>query len=213
MPGENKDSKAAASDSGAKDKDLHPASITLTEAQLDERINAAVIKATEGQSTKMTELEGKVTAAEALAKTEKEAREAASTRLAEMTSAERERRFKDLIAGKGGSNDGAPWIGDAESHLTVLKGMVEAGIAEDSETFTKFVEGQSSIAAQAKESKLFEVIGSGTGAAGGSAVSKLDTLVKATAEKDRSKTYQQHYAEIVATAEGRKLYAEMEASR
>lgn len=197
-----------------------PTPVTLTEAQVDEKIKQASEAATAAAVSQFTEkigeLQEQVKAAETLAAAEKTAREAASTRLAEMEKSARELRFKDLIAGRGGEGDGAAWPGDSSKNLSTLVAMAEA-LGEDSEAFKDHVENQRAIAAQSAEAALFSAVGSTASLPSTNEPSaRLEALVdRKFAEaktKGEAKTRPQVYDEVLSTPEGGKLYEAAEAA-
>lgn len=170
---------------------------TFTEDQLKEQVAAAVAKAkTETAETYSDQL--KVVADEAKAST---------AALAVMQKTDRQRRFTDLVAGKGGENDGGPWVGDPTKHVAHLEALSEK-FGETDPVFIGYVEQQSGIAAQVKDSDLFKELGtSAAPATAGDPDSKLDAIAKGIMAKDPAKTYAQAYNEGLSTPEGQKIYA------
>lgn len=173
---------------------------TYSATEVDQRITAME----QSFAEKMTELEGKVTAAEALAASEKEAREEATTRLAEITATTRSERFADIIAGRGGENDGARWVGEAEKHLNLLNKLSEQ-FGEDNELVTDYIEQQNAVAAQAAENKLFATVGAGVPAAS-SPEGRLEALTKAQMASEPALSFSEAQAKVLETDEGKKLY-------
>lgn len=196
-----------------------PTPVTFTEAQVKAREDAAVAKALaeakktgEPDSQAYVELQTRVTAAEALAASEKAAREALALKLTEITSAERRRRFSDLVAGKGGENDGGAWVGDATKHVAFLEKLADQ-VGEADEMFTSFVEQQNAAAAQLREAGLFREHGSAAGPTPSDPEQKLETLTKAKMAADPKLTHAQAYSEVLNSPEGAKLYGSISIPR
>lgn len=181
---------------------------TLTLSEVETKIKEATEAVTAQFTEKISELTTKVEAAETLAASEKTAREAATTELASMKSADRKRRFSDLVAGRGGSNDGAPWAGDAEKNVAILEKMAET-FGEDSDDFKAYIENQNAIAEQLKTALFTE---HGTAARGGAQSDperRLEELTKARMASDTTLTHAKAYAEVLASEEGQKLYSQI----
>lgn len=132
--------------------------------------------------------------------------DASTTALAEITKADRKRRFTEMVSGRGGQDDGAPWAGDAESHLSMLESLSEQfGEGEDSVT-TKYIENQRAVAAQIKDSAVFKEFGSSASTDSTDPDARLDALAKARQASDPSLNYAKAYNEILTTPEGSRLY-------
>jgi hypothetical protein len=175
---------------------------TYTAIEVDDKIKEATQPFTE----QMTALQGQLAEAQALAASEKTAREAIEGRLAESEKAERLRKFTDLIAGRGGESDGAPWAGDPEKHVAILERLTSQ-FGPNDEVVESYIEQQTAAAKQFKEAGLFKEFGTSAPAIS-DPEKKLDSLAKAHAEKTPGMTFQQAYAEVLQTEEGKRLYGE-----
>ena len=186
---------------------------TFTEAevaaQVDAAVAAAALKAKETTDAENRTFAERLTAAETTAAEAKTAREAAEARVGKLEAADRHQRFTALVAGRGGSSDGAAWAGDPTKQISMLETFAEK-FGEESPVFVSYVEQQTAIAAQIRESGLFTEFGSAASApsttAGSEADNQLDALAKARMSKDPAKTYHQHYAEVLNSPEGKALY-------
>ncbi len=182
---------------------------TYTTDEVDSKIKEAVEAAqvatqktfTEQIAAQTTELE----AAKALALTEKGAREALATELVSIKNAERHRRFTDMVAGHGGSGDGAAWAGDQGAQVVMLEKLADQ-FTEDGEVFKSFVEQQGAIAVQLKESNLFREYGTSAQPLAGSPEDKLEAMAQAVMKANPGKSHAKAYAEVMDTPEGAKLY-------
>ncbi len=83
-------------------------------------------------------------------------------RVASMERDARHKRFTDLVAGRGGANDGQPWFGDPGKHVALLETLADVA-GEDGDEVKQYIEQQQGIAAQLKSSNLFTEIGSSQG--------------------------------------------------
>jgi hypothetical protein len=144
-------------------------------------------------------------AAKTIAASEKTAREALAAELAGIKSAERQRRFSEMVAGRGGAGDGAPWAGDQAKHITLLEKVADQ-FGEDSEVFTEYVEQQAAIAAQLKESSLFSELGTSASPKAGSPEDKIEALTQAHMKANPGKSHAKAYSEVLETPEGVRLY-------
>jgi 2'-5' RNA ligase len=162
-----------------------PASITLSEADF----------------TKLRETASRVETAEQTVRSLTERAEAAegqAQKLAERVSTmerdARKKRFTDLVGGRGGSNDGAPWFGDPAGHVATLEMLADIG-GEEGDEIKRYTEQQNAIANQLKDSKLFSEIGSSN-----PGESDVETQVKAKVaklrEQDASLTHEQAEARV-----------------
>lgn len=186
-----------------------PNTITMSEADLDARIKAAIQAAEAETTTKLTELESKVATAEATAAAEKARAEATEATLTAMTKTAREQRFRSMIAGQGGQDDGAPWVGDADKHLSTLVAMAE-GLpeGESNEAFVNHLENQRAAAQQAKEAKIFEEVGSPAIARDGTPQASYEQALKKFSEAHADLDAVHAEAAFAATEEGRRLYTQ-----
>lgn len=176
----------------------------------DKKVEPA--KPAEGETAAFTELKAELDAQKTLAASEKTAREAATTELATIKKAERERRFKDLVAGRGGAGDGAAWAGDADANVAILTSMAEK-FGEEDEAFTKYVEQQTKVAAQMATAGLFSEAGhSGSSTVTGSEA-KIEEMVSARMKSDPALSHAKAYAEVMNTDEAKRLYGEIKVVR
>lgn len=157
------------------------------------------------KTTEYTEIKAELEAAKTLAASEKTAREQLAGQVKTMQDEARERRFRDLVAGRGGANDGGAWAGDAETNVKTLTQMAEA-FGEDSETFASFVKSQTEIAGQLKAAALFTEIGHGRAVPVKAGEAGIDELVKKYREAHPDKTEAQAFAEVMETPEAKRLY-------
>lgn len=85
-------------------------------------------------------------------------------------------RFTQMVAGRGGADDGAPWVGEADQNVSFLMELADK-FGEDSETFKAYVQKERANAQQRKSSGLFSERGSGSRPAGGSAAETITGMV------------------------------------
>jgi hypothetical protein len=157
----------------------------------------------ENYTEKIVGLEMRVQAAESLAATEKAAREAIAGQLQALQRERRHDRLVNLV-------QGGEWIGDRDRHVGLLEKLADT-FGEDSEEVKGYAEQQAAIAEQLKKSSLFAEIGSSRKELGsGSPENKLDAMAKDRQKEnaDRHLTYEQAYAEVMATEEGKRLYSD-----
>lgn len=187
------------------------AAVTAAETKKAEDEKAKLAKEGAPEPTKeMTELTARVTAAETQAADLKTANETLTKSLKAISDENRRRRFTDIVSGKGGENDGGAWIGDKDKHVAFLEQLADLK-GETDPMFIAHVENQNAAAAQAAEGGLFSQVGSGAGAPS-TPDGKLESLVKARMTSDPAKplAYAEAYDAVLNTAEGSKLYAEIE---
>jgi 2'-5' RNA ligase len=168
--------------------DQQPASITLSEADF----------------TKLRETANRVETAEQTVKALTERAETAEGQVTQLTERvttmerdARHKRFTDLVAGRGGSTDGAAWFGDPAGHVATLEMLADIG-GEQGDEVKRYTEQQNAIASQLKDSKLFSEIGSSN-----PGESDVDTQIKAQVAKLR----EQEPSLTAAQAEAR-VYSE-----
>lgn len=122
----------------------------------------------EDVAKRFAEMEATITAE----RTAREAAEASSKTLAEtvaaMTKETRRKQFSDIILGKDGVGDGAPWIGDRAAHLSAMEIIADA-VGEDSEQFKAYLSNNRSTAALVKTSAAFKELGATGGTDDGAA--------------------------------------------
>jgi hypothetical protein len=143
-------------------------------------------------------------AAEDLAAAEKTAREGLETRVVGFEAEAQRRRFTEIVLGRAEA-DGARWAGEPDKHVGLMTKLAGA-FGEDSQEVKDYIEQQTAIAVQLKTSSVFDEIGSGAPGALSDPEKKLDELAKARQASNAELTYEQAYAEVSATAEGKKLY-------
>lgn len=159
------------------------------------------------------ELQTRVTAAETQASELKTANETLAKSLTAITNADRHRRFSALVSGIGGENDGGPWVGDKDKHVTFLEKLADK-VGETDEMFTDYITQQNAAAAQAQTAGLFSQ--SGSSASGGTVgADRLEQLARARMNADPAKPigYAEAYDAVLATPEGAKIYGEQEQRR
>lgn len=110
---------------------------------------------TDEQFKEFTEAKAKVEANDAALK-------AASEKVAALEAKDRERRFRDLVMGKSGATDGAPWIGPIDENVASLERMAVA-FGEDSDEFKAEVTLRQENAKRYAEAGLFKPKGSAEG--------------------------------------------------
>lgn len=141
----------------------------------------------------------------------KQLTEKLGTDLSAVTDELRGKRFTDLVMGRGGEGDGAPWFGEVEKNVTLLKGMADK-FGEDSDEFKAYVEQQKQVgAAMLTDGRLQE---RGSGQPGTPNVeSKLHEIAKKFQESDAKLTDEQAMAKALDSDEGSKLYTEFKRGR
>jgi hypothetical protein len=180
---------------------------SYTAAEVDEKIKSAQEEAAASFKEQMDSMATKLEAAEALAMSEKTARETLATQLAEIQQTNRHNRFVELVAGRGGSNDGAPWAGDAEKHVALLEKLAEQ-FGEDNEVVVTYTEQQTAIAQQLAQSDAFKELGS-SARAESNPEKQLDALTKSHQAANPNLTFSEAQAAVLKTAEGVRLYEQM----
>lgn len=147
-----------------KDQDQKTAAIALSEDEI-KRFRELETKLAEReqafgeQATKLAELE-----------TAKAANEA---EMAALKTERQERKFTDIVRGKGGENDGATWPGAIKDNVADLVALAEA-VGEDSDVFKNHVARMAEAAKTLAASKAFEPIGSSESGEGGDAWGQLE---------------------------------------
>jgi hypothetical protein len=177
------------------------------------RVAAEAAKTASEPSPENKAFAERLTAAETQAAELKTANEALASSLKTITNAERRRRFSDLVAGRGGENDGGAWVGDKDKHVAFLEKLADK-VGEEDEMFTSFVEQQNALAAQAATAELFSQAGSSSPAPSGGAAgaeAKLNQLARTRMAADPTKPldFAAAYSEVLTTPEGAKLYQEI----
>ena len=128
-----------------------------------------------------------------------------ATQLTEIQKANRHARFVDLVAGHGGSNDGAPWAGDATKHVEFLEKLAEQ-FGEDNEIVTNYSEQQTAIAAQLAQSDAFKEIGTSAGRGPTDPEKKLEEMAKSLQKAEPNLSFSEAYDKVLRTPEGVRLY-------
>lgn len=165
---------------------------------------AKTVTLSEEEVTRLREADKRLTAAEQRAETAEGQVTALTERVTSMERDARKQRFTDLVAGRGGANDGAPWFGDPSGHVATLETLADIA-GEDSDEIKRYVEQQQGIAAQLKASNLFAEIGSSQGGEGNAADTRIAALVEEVRKADPKLTREQ--AEVRVYAEHPDLYA------
>jgi enoyl reductase-like protein len=133
-------------------------------------------------------------------------RESNAAQASELAALRAERRHDRLA--KVVANDGAPWIGETEANITMLEKYADA-VGEDSEEFKTFVTAQSAAAQQLAEAQLFGEIGSSARTSETDAEASLRSMAEARRKEKPELSYEQAYSEVLATAEGGRLYQKL----
>jgi hypothetical protein len=180
---------------------------SYTAAEVDEKIKSAQEEAAASFKEQMAGMATQLEAAEALAASEKTARETLATQLSEIQKANRHNKFVELVAGRGGSNDGAPWAGDAEKHVAFLEKLAEQ-FGEDNEVVVTYTEQQTAIAQQLAQSDAFKELGSSARAVS-DPEKQLDALTKSHQAANPNLSFSEAQAAVLKTAEGVRLYEQM----
>jgi hypothetical protein len=153
----------------------------------------------EAEVTQLREAVTRLTAAEQRAETAEGQVTQLTERVTSMERDARKQRFTDLVAGRGGANDGAAWFGDPAGHVATLETLSDIA-GEDSAEVKRYVEQQTGIAAQLKSSKLFVEIGSSQEGNGNDTEARITALVdeirksdpKLTREQAKVRVYDEH---------------------
>jgi phage I-like protein len=132
---------------------------------------------TEEEATRLREADRRLTAAEQRAETAEGQVKDLTDRVASMERDARHKRFTDLVAGRGGANDGQPWFGDPGKHVALLETLADVA-GEDGAEVKQYIEQQQGIAAQLKSSNLFTEIGSSQGSDGTTTEARITALVE-----------------------------------
>jgi hypothetical protein len=187
--------------------------------------NSGAVSMSEGKETHVAETEVKEpqgfseeqlrafaelqTANETLSKQFSEALEtnkALSSRVEAMETADRTRRFKEVVTGRGGANDGGPqWFGEPDKHVSMLNTLAKT-FGEDSEEFNAYVESQNAAAKALADSPIMRETGSSSPEPAGGIEQKVDALVKQYMERDPKLTRETALPRVFA--ENPAVYAE-----
>lgn len=109
--------------------------------------------------------------------------EALADKVSALQTIDRERRFKELVTGHGGANDGGPhWFGEPEKHIKMLSALAK-NFGEESEEFTAYVEGQTAAAKALADSPSMRELGSSSPEPASDTMQKVEQLTKDFAEK------------------------------
>lgn len=183
-------------------------------AQVAKEVAAEVEKAKKAgepePSKEFTELQAQLTTQAAELAASRTANESLAASLKTIQNAERVRRFADLVAGKGGENDGGAWVGDPNKHVAFLEQLADK-VGESDPMFTAHVEQMNAVAAQAREATVFQQIGSGAPSGGSDAYAKIETKARALMATDPKMSFSDAEAQILSTPEGAQLYKEYNA--
>lgn len=152
----------------------------------------------EEEAQRFRELPGRL---EAVEQERDQARDQATRlteRVATMEQEARRQRFSDLVAGRGGANDGLAWFGDPVKHVALLETLA-GQFGEDGDEVRNYAEQQQGIASQLKDSKLFTEIGSsqsGESDTDAQITAKVEELRKTNAnltiEQAEAQVYNEH---------------------
>lgn len=113
-----------------------------------------------------------------------ETNKALAARIESMEQGDRERRFREVITGRGGSGDGSPqWFGEPEKHMTMLQSLAKT-FGEESPEFTSYVETQTAAAKAIANSPMMKEVGSSSPEPATGTQGKVDQLVKEFIERD-----------------------------
>lgn len=116
-------------------------------------------------------------------------------RVATMERDARRQRFTDLVAGRGGANDGQPWIGDPGKHVSLME-ILAGQFGENSDELKGYIEQQQGVAAQLKGSGLFSEIGTSQTGDGDTTESRITALVEEKRKADPKLTREQAEARV-----------------
>lgn len=164
---------------GTQDTSEQPATVTLTEAEV----------------TRLREADRRLTAAEERAEAAEGQVADLTDRVASMERDARHKRFTDLVAGRGGSNDGQPWFGDPEKHVAILETLADIA-GEDGEQVMQYIEQQTGIAAQLASSNLFAELGSSAGSDDDTTEARITALVKEKRKSEPRLTREQAVSQV-----------------
>jgi len=187
-----------------KDKDKNVAPVALTEEQarrfadLETRL-AEREQAFSEQATKLSELEAAKTASEAKV-TALEADQAA------LKAEAQQKRFSDLVRGRGGAGDGVAWVGQPEDNVASLTRFAEV-YGEDSDQFRAEVAHRQKMAQQFNEA-LKPIGTSERGEPAGGAWDRIEQKARAMTDADPKLTHQQAIEAVMEREPA--LYAEYE---
>lgn len=187
-----------------------PAAKTFSEEEHNAAV-AAAVETAKAEASAAAKTETEKTFSEQLS-TETKAREAAEARVTALEAKDRSKRFSELVSGRGGASDGAPWGGDADKQVSILETLATQ-FGEESEPFKTYVEQQTAVATQIKTSVFTEIGHSGspsTTGGGDDPDSKIDVMARKhmteAGDKGRKITLSQAYSEVMETDEAKKLY-------
>lgn len=172
--------------------------------------DSKVVQLTEAEVQAFREAQAKVADLETQLKTATEEKQATDGKVAKLEADAREKRFTDLVMGRGGGSDGAVWIGSPAESVKTLVALAEK-LGEESEEFTAVVARFQEDAKALKESGAFTPIGTSEGGETGSAWDQIEAKAKVLTEADPKLSR----AQAIATVAEREpqLYREYEAER
>lgn len=134
------------------------------------------------QATKLADLEAAKAANEA--------------RVAALETERRERKFTDVVMGRGGEADGAVWPGAIKDNVADLVALAEA-VGEDSDIFKNHVTRMNETAKTLKASDAFKPIGSSQGSGAGDD-DAINTKAKALMAAEPKLTYAEAVSRVFA---------------
>lgn len=97
-------------------------------------------------------------------------------KVASLEGAARKERFTQMVTGRAGGDDGAPWVGNAEENVAMLLDLAQS-FGEESPRFKAYVQRERGLAQQQRQSNLFTEVGSGGNPVDGSPLSIMEGLI------------------------------------
>jgi 2'-5' RNA ligase len=160
--------------------------------------NKATVTLTEAEVTELRDASRRLTAAEQRAEAAEGQVKDLTDRVASMERSARHKRFTELVAGRGGANDGAAWFGDPAKHVATLETLADIA-GEDGDAVTTYIEQQQGIAQQLKDSTLFTEVGSSAGGGDENSVeARITALTEERRKADPKLTREQAEAQVYA---------------
>lgn len=169
----------------SEQNDQNTQTVTL---QLDDEARAQITALQEELQQTRAERER----AEAAAIENANAIKAANERIATMEASARQKRYTDLVMGRGDGNDGRRWFGNTESHVRLMDRLAGA-FGEDSDEFKQYVEQNRAHAEQLHTSGLFKEVGRDASGSAQSADGQLQALARQAREANPTLTEAQAY--------------------
>lgn len=154
-----------------------------------------MVALTEAEATRLREADTRLTAAEQRAESAEGQVTELTQRVTSMEKDARRVRFTSLVAGRGGSNDGQVWFGDASKHVALLETLANQ-FGEDSDEVKTYIEQQQGIAAQLMTSGLFTEIGTSQGGGENDVDAKIAAHVEDVRKANPALTREQAEANV-----------------